>query len=125
MIAALASAAILATSVGPGPVHASVPAGAYSVRLQLTPNVASRTGTITVSLRSHGHVVAGAHVQLTVSMLDMNMGAFTLPVPERGAGTYARAFPVVGMSGRWKFRLDVRPRSGHAFSVAFADRMLG
>jgi hypothetical protein len=58
-------------------------------------------------------------------MLDMNMGSFTLVLPEPSAGTYARAFPVVGMSGRWGFRLDVQPRRGRAFAVSLSDRMLG
>jgi hypothetical protein len=62
---------------------------------------------------------------MTVTMLDMNMGGFTVQLPERASGTYTRMFPVVGMSGRWGFRLDIRPAHGRAFSVALADRMLG
>jgi hypothetical protein len=125
VIAALASAVVLATSVGPGPVSTSVPAGAYSVAVRLTPNLASRTGSISVAVTRRGRPVAGARVRLTVSMLDMNMGSFTLPLPERRAGTYARMFPVVGMSGRWGFRLDVTMRRGRAFRLLLADRMLG
>jgi len=38
----------------------------------------------------------GARIQLTVEMLGMNMGSFTLPLAERSAGTYTRAFPSSG-----------------------------
>ena len=121
MIAALASAAILATSVGPGPVHASVPAGAYSASAAAAPS--TRTGTITVSLRSHGHVVAGAHVQLTVSMLDMNMGSFTLPLARLRPGIYGRAEPILGMGGRWKWTIVLRPPGRNGFTVTIVDLM--
>ncbi|HUZ98563.1 MAG TPA: FixH family protein [Gaiellaceae bacterium] len=130
---ALTTAALLAAStpaaaarhVGPGPVQVLVPTGRYTVAFDLTPNLASRTGTISVSLRRGVQPIAGARVRMTVTMLDMNMGGFTVQLHERAAGMYTRMFPVVGMSGRWGFRLDVRPPHGRAFSVALADRMLG
>ncbi len=124
MTAAFVSAMLLAV-VGPGPVGVALPAGHYRIGFHLTPNLASQTGRVSVSLREGGRPVAGARVRMTVTMLDMNMGGFTVQLPERTAGTYTRMFPVVGMSGRWGFRLDVRPAHGHAFSVALADRMLG
>ncbi len=122
---AAATPAAAARPVGPGPVQVVVPAGQYTVAFHLTPNLASRTGTISVSLRRDSRPVAGARVWMTVTMLNMNMGGFTVQLPERTSGTYTRMFPVVGMSGRWGFRLDVRPAHGRAFSVALADRMLG
>ncbi len=122
MTAAFLSAMLLAV-VGPGPVGVALPAGHYRIGFQLTPNVASQTGRVSVSLREGGRPVKGARVRMSVTML--NMGGFTIQLPERAAGTYARMFPIVGMSGRWGFRLDVRPAHGHAFSVALADRMLG
>lgn len=121
----VASPAAAARRVGPGPVHAMLTTGAYAVRFHLTPNLASRTGTVSVSLRTRGRPVAGARVRLTVRMLDMDMGAFSVGLPERSAGTYGRIFPVVGMSGRWGFRLEVTPRHGRTFSVALSDKMLG
>lgn len=124
MTAAFLSAMLLAV-VGPGPVGVALPAGHYRIGFHLTPNLASQTGRVSVSLRDGGRPVKGARVQMTVRMLNMNMGGFTVQLPERAAGTYTRMFPVVGMSGRWGFRLDVRPAHGHAFSVALADRMLG
>jgi hypothetical protein len=124
MTAAFLSAMLLAV-VGPGPVGVALPAGHYRIGFHLTPNLASQTGRVSVSLREGGRPVAGARVRMTVTMLDMNMGGFTVQLPERAAGTYTRMFPVVGMSGRWGFRLDVRPAHGRAFSVALADRMLG
>jgi hypothetical protein len=124
MTAAFVSAMLLAV-VGPGPVGVTLPAGHYRIGFHLTPNLASHTGRVSVSLREGGRPVAGARVRMTVTMLDMNMGGFTVQLPERTSGTYTRMFPVVGMSGRWGFRLDVRPAHGHAFSVALADRMLG
>ena len=124
MTAALLTAMLLAV-VGPGPVGVALPAGHYRVGFHLTPNVASQTGRVSVSLREDGRPVAGAHVRLTVTMLDMNMGGFTIPLTERATGTYTRMFPALGMSGHWRFRLDVRPAHGRAFTVALADRMLG
>lgn len=124
MTAAFVSAMLLAV-VGPGPVGLALPAGHYRIGFHLTPNLASQTGRVSVSLREGGRPVAGARVRMTVTMLDMNMGGFTVQLPERASGTYTRMFPVVGMSGRWGFRLDIRPAHGHAFSVALADRMLG
>jgi len=124
MTAAFLSAMLLAV-VGPGPVGVALPAGHYRVGFHLTPNVASQTGRVSVSLREGGRRVAGAHVRMTVTMLDMNMGGFTMQLPERAAGTYTRMFPALGMSGHWRFRLDVRPAHGRAFSVALADRMVG
>jgi FixH len=99
--------------------------GSYSVRFHLTPNRATRTGTVSVALSRAGRPVSGARLRLTVRMLNMNMGAFAVPIPERSAGTYAHLFPVVGMNGRWGFTLDVTPRHGRPFRVALADRMLG
>ena len=125
MIAALLACAALATGVGPGPVNTTVPAGAYSVVFRLTPNLASLTGSIAVAVTEHGRPVTGARVLVTVRMLNMNMGSFALPLPERAAGTYGRMFPVVGMGGRWGFELAVTPRHGHAFRVMLTDRMLG
>lgn len=122
---ASASPAAAARPVGPGPVRVVVPAGHYTVAFHLTPNLASRTGTISVSVRQGTRTVSGARVRMTVAMLDMKMASFVVELPERAKGTYARTFPVVGMSGRWEFRLDVRPKRGHAFSVTLADRMLG
>lgn len=124
MTAAFVSAMLLAV-VGPGPVGLALPAGHYRIGFHLTPNLASQTGRVSVSLREGGRPVAGARVRMTVTMLDMNMGGFTVQLPERASGTYTRMFPVVGMSGRWGFRLDIRPAHRHAFSVALADRMLG
>lgn len=124
MTAAFLSAMLLAV-VGPGPVGVALPAGQYRIGLHLTPNLASQTGRVSVSLRKGGRPVAGARVRMTVTMLDMNMGGFTIPLPERAAGTYARMFPAVGMSGHWELRLDVRPVHDRAFTVALADRMLG
>ena len=72
--------------------------------------------------REHGLI---RNDDVTVVMLDMQMGSFTLPLRERSAGTYGRMFPVVGMSGRWGCRVEVAPRGGRAFQVTLVDRMLG
>lgn len=125
MIAALLAAAALTTGVGPGPVNTTVPAGPYAVAFRLTPNLASRTGSITVAVTRRGRPVSGARVRMTVRMLDMNMGSFAIPLPEHASGTYGRMFPVVGMSGRWGFGLQITPRHGRVFRVALTDRMLG
>lgn len=120
---AVASPAAAARHVGPGPVDAVLTSGRFHVQLHLTPNVATRAGTVSVWVRDGRGPVIGARIQLTVEMLSMNMGSFTLPLAERSAGTYTRAFPVVGMGGRWKLTLNVSPPGGRSFSVSLADRM--
>jgi hypothetical protein len=121
---AVASPAAAARQVGPGPVDTVVTSGRFHVELHLTPNVATRTGTVSVRLRDGSGPIVGARIRLTVKMLSMNMGSFALALPERSAGTYTSSFPVVGMGGRWGFRLDVTPPRGRSFSVSVADRML-
>ncbi len=111
--------------VGPGPVRLVLPEGRYRVALHLTPNHALHTGTISVAVRDGGQKVRQAEVSMTVRMLDMNMGSFTLGLHEAAAGTYTRTFPVVGMAGRWQIRLSILPKGGNAFAVTLADRMLG
>jgi hypothetical protein len=109
--------------VGPGPVRTELRAGSYRLELRLAPNRASRRGVVAVTLVKGGRPVENARVRLTVTMLDMNMGNFTVPLPETGTGTYARTAPVLGMSGRWGWRFDVTPAGGKRFSIAVADRM--
>jgi len=127
---ALVSAALVAAfpaatarHVGPGPLDTALTSGRFHVLLHLAPNVATRAGSVSVSVRTGDGPVIGAHVRLTVTMVSMNMGSFTLPLAERSAGTYSRAFPVLGMGGRWRFTVHVLPSGGSPFSVSVADRM--
>lgn len=125
LLAVIPQAAAARLEVGPGPVRTVVPAGGgYSVSFRLTPNLATRTGSISIAVTRDGRPLTGARVRVTVRMLDMDMGSFALPLPEHAGGTYGRMFPVVGMGGRWGFELDVTPRHGHTFRVSLADRML-
>jgi hypothetical protein len=106
-------------AVGPGPVTARLDAGPYRLHLRITPHRALRTGVVTVALFRGGRPVDGARVSITVTMLEMNMGSFALVLPQTRSGVYARAFPVVGMGGRWDLRLDV----ANASSVHVVDRI--
>jgi len=109
--------------VGPGPVSERLVAGSYRLQFQLTPNRATRTGVVVVSLTQRGRPIAGAHITLRVTMLDMNMGDFTTDLSPTRAGTYMRSFPVVGMSGHWQLRLSVKPREGQQVTFVLDDRM--
>ncbi|HZC30317.1 MAG TPA: FixH family protein [Gaiellaceae bacterium] len=125
MHALAAVAAALTMTAGPGPVHATGLARGYTVGIAITPNRALGTGAFTLTLARNGRPVAGARVRATVTMLDMNMGSFTLLVPSRAAGTYATAAPAVGMSGRWGWSIQVEPPNAPAFRVVLVDRMRG
>jgi hypothetical protein len=98
-------------------------AGGDRIHFRLTPNRATRTGTVAVSMTADGEPVIGAQVSLAVRMLDMNMGSFADTLAETSVGIYAARFPVVGMRGRWGLRLRVTPPGGRPFTVALVDDM--
>jgi hypothetical protein len=109
--------------VGPGPVLTVLHAGAYRLELRLAPNRASRRGIVAVTLLKQNRPVNGARVRLTVTMLDMNMGSFTVLLPRTRSGTYARTAPVLGMSGRWGWRFDMTPPGAKHFTLTVTDHM--
>jgi len=115
-----------AMQIGPGPATAQLLAGRYRVALRLTPNRASRTGLVTVSLSLRGQPISGARLQLNVRMLDMNMGNFTLPLHQTGPGHYSQIFPVVGMDGHWQLQLQITPTGTTSqITKSVIDRMRG
>lgn len=68
-----------------------------------------------------GESVIGATVELTLEMLDMEMGVQIITMEEAGDGRYRAALPI-GMSGNWQVRFTVtRPgRAPVSFMVQFA-----
>lgn len=111
--------------VGPGPVSATVPVLGYRLEVRLTPNRASQPDAVSVRLQRGRRPVNGAHVRLTFSMLDMDMGQLTGRLPQTGPGHYARTVPVLGMDGRWALRLDIAPTNAAPFTATILDRMGG
>ena len=72
----------------------------YAAHARMAPNRSLRVGTVLLSLSKNGHRSMG-RARATVTMLDMNMGTFTLALHLAGFGTYSAPDPAVGMLGRW------------------------
>jgi hypothetical protein len=125
MLGLTAVVAALTLAVGPGPVDTVVHANGYTVHVRMTPNAPLRAGILSLALSKAGNAVAKAGVRASVRMLDMNMGGFALTLRESRPGTYASADPAVGMTGRWGWRITVRPRRGPSFVIVLVDRVGG
>lgn len=125
MLALTAVLAALTLAVGPGPVDTAMHANGYTVHVRMTPNASLRAGTLSLALSKAGKAVTKAGVRASVRMLDMNMGSFALTLRESRPGTYAAPDPAVGMTGRWGWRITVRPRSGPSFIIVLVDRVGG
>jgi len=123
MVALAVVGAALSLTVGPGPVDAVVHVDGYAAHVRMAPNRSLRAGTVSLSLSKNGQPVEGARVRATVTMLDMNMGTFTLALHRTGFGRYSTADPAVGMPGRWGWRIVVRPRGAPSFEFTLVDRI--
>lgn len=97
----------------------------YAAHVRMTPNRTLRAGAVSLSLSTKGQPVDGARVRATVTMLDMNMGSFTLALHRAGPGAYAAPDPAVGMPGRWGWRIVVRPLGAASFEFTLVDRVRG
>ena len=100
-------------------------AGAYRLRLAVTPNRAPSAARVRVAITRAGKPLRAARVRLTITMLEMRMAGLTRRLHETGSGRWDSGASnlALGMAGRWGLRLDVVPQHGPPFSVAVIDRV--
>jgi predicted metal-binding membrane protein len=108
-------------TIGRGGVTRVVRANGYELALGVEQNHATSSGVVSVRLRRGGRAVNGARMRARYTMLDMSMRDVSVPLPQTGSGTYSASRPALGMAGRWGLRLDIEPRSAHAFTVSVVD----
>jgi hypothetical protein len=109
--------------LGPGPVAADYRLRDLGLQLRDAPNRASKPGAISIRLHGAAGRVVGARVQVTLTMLDMDMGSLAAVLPQAGPGEYRKAVPVLGMGGRWRIAVDVTLRDGRDYRLSIVDRM--
>jgi len=107
--------------VGPGAVRNVLRRDGYSVTIRVTPNRANTPNRVVVAVSEYGEPVTGARVELTASMLTMDMG--TAHYRLAGDGTYSVRTPAWLMPGLWEIAVRVHPRGAQAVSFGLADRM--
>ena len=92
-----------AVTVGPGPAHVHVSAGAYRVAVDLAPNRASARDGVTITLRARAVRSVARTIALSYAMPSMGMPqvlASTLTASTRGA--YHSLDPELAMPGTWQ-----------------------
>jgi copper transport protein len=122
---ALANLGTASAKVGPGAVAQVVHAGAYELRVRITPNRAALPNTFSVAISRGGQPLHGAEVTMRFTMLDMDEQQQIYTLPEQGAGTYSRSAPALVMVGRWGLGFTITPPSGTPFDVLVIDRASG
>jgi copper transport protein len=122
---ALGSIGKAAAHVGPGPVSRVVEQNGYTVRVGVTPNRAAQQNQFSVSLRKNERPVAGATVDATFAMLDMEMGEQGYAFKETSPGVYTHSAPALVMVGHWGITLHIEPPGGQPFDVVLVDRANG
>jgi copper transport protein len=122
---ALAKAGGASAHVGPGPVAAVVNKNGYRVELRVSPNRAAADNSFSLRITRGGKPVRGAEVVIGATMLDMEMGTQSYPLPESAPGVYTHAAPALVMVGHWGLSFDITPKGRPPFSVLVVDRAGG
>jgi copper transport protein len=122
---ALAKAGGASARVGPGPVAAVVNKNGYRVELHVTPNRAAADNSFSLRITRGGKPVTGAEVVIGATMLDMEMGTQSYPLPEAQPGVYTHSAPALVMVGHWGLSFDITPKGQPPFSVLLVDRANG
>ena len=122
---ALAKAGGASARVGPGPVAAVLNKNGYRVELHVTPNRAAADNSFSLRITHGGKPVTGAEVVIGATMLDMEMGTQSYPLPESQPGVYTHSAPALVMVGHWGLSFDITPKGQPPFSVLLVDRANG
>lgn len=95
--------------------------GQFVVQFSVTPNrLGLNVFTVVVQDASSNKPVPGLQVQLTTTMLDMDMGTDEMSLPPDGQGQYS-AQGTLSMGGHWEIGILLRTQSGlHKTSVELA-----
>jgi copper transport protein len=94
----------------PSSFHASVKTadGQFSLQFSVTPNrLGTNTFTVNVNTANSAKVAPDLTVQLTTTMLDMDMGTDTVALQSKGNGQYS-AQGELTMAGNWEIGILVR-----------------
>ena len=120
-----ASAAAKSAAVGPGPVAHTAEENGYRVELSVDPNRAAVPNRFDLKITKDGEPVRDAKVTAGFSMLDMEMGRQSYPLPEVAPGVYRHEGPALVMVGRWGLEFEVDPPGGTPFTVTVVDHAGG
>jgi copper transport protein len=122
---ALAKIGGASAHVGPGPVAEVVNKNGYRVELHVSPNRAAAQNSFSLRITRGGAPVRGAEVVIGATMLDMEMGTQSYPLPETAPGVYTHSAPALVMVGHWGLSFDITPKGRPAFTVLLVDRASG
>ena len=97
----------------------------YRVELSVDPNRAAVPNRFDLKITKDGEPVRDAKVTAGFSMLDMEMGRQSYPLPEVAPGVYRHEGPALVMVGRWGLEFEVDPPGGTPFTVTVVDHAGG
>ncbi len=120
-----AAATAPSATVGPGPVAHTAEENGYRVELSVDPNRAAVPNRFDLKITKDGEPVRDAKVTAGFSMLDMEMGRQSYPLPEVAPGVYRHEGPALVMVGRWGLEFEVDPPDGPPFAVTVVDHAGG
>ncbi len=101
-------------AVGPGPFATAILRNGYHVTIRVSPNRASTTNRVAVSVRRDGAVVRDADVRLTADMEAMGMGVGRYQLD--GQSVYSTQSPAWLMPGRWSSSSAFNRSAGRRFT---------
>ena len=120
---AVAAESKTASNVGPGRVDTLLHANNSTLGLSIAPNRSGAWNLVVLTISSHGHPVRHAAVTVNFTMLDMSMGTFTFPLPERQPGRYVYDGPAPTMPGNWQLAFRVKLKSGQRLAASVQDHV--
>ena len=112
-----------ASSVGPGRVDTLLHATNSTLGLSIAPNRSGAWNSVVLTISSHGYPVRHAAVTVNFTMLDMSMGTFSFPLPERHPGRYVYDRPATTMPGNWQLAFRVKLKSGQRLAASVQDHV--
>ncbi len=122
---ALAEVGNASGRVGPGPVTSVFNRNGYRLELHVNPNRAAVPNSFTIGLSRNGQAVHGADVTVTITMLDMEMGAQAYHLAETRPGLYRHSAPALVMVGHWGITFEIQPPGRQPFTVLLVDHATG
>jgi copper transport protein len=113
------------TSVGPGPVVATVSRAGYKLQVLVSPNKAAAPDSFALRITKNGQPVRHANVTLTFNHTEMEMPQQEYQLTETRPGIYSRAAPALIMVGKWSLAFNVAPAGGPPFTALILDQADG
>jgi hypothetical protein len=108
--------------LGPGAVRSSYRLAGYRVLFDDLRNRATRPGTVSIALLRRGQPVHDAYIALSYRSLDMRMPTRAVSLQQRGPGSFrGGGGPFLGMGGRWRITISIRPPRGPELELGLTD----